>query len=145
MGNTRREISMEFILHSKDDLPAAAQFVLQNSKHKHIALNGLMGAGKTTLIKALCAALGADPHEVSSPTFSIVNEYCTSAGEIIYHFDFYRLDEPEEALDIGLEEYLDHPGYVFMEWAENISRYLPNDIQQLTIEVVNHERRLKLT
>jgi tRNA threonylcarbamoyladenosine biosynthesis protein TsaE len=136
---------MEFILHSKDDLPAAAQFVLQNSKHKHIALNGVMGAGKTTLIKALCAALGADQHEVSSPTFSIVNEYLSSTGESIYHFDFYRLDEPEEALDIGLEEYLDYPGYVFMEWAENISRYLPNDIQQLTIEVVNHERRLKLT
>lgn len=78
---------------------------------------GQMGTGKTTLIKEICAQLGVI-HAVQSPTFSLVNEYSTSQKQIIYHFDLYRLKNTREALDIGIEEYLDSGNICFIEWPE---------------------------
>lgn len=86
---------------------------------------GEMGAGKTTMIKAVCQQLGVKG-TMASPTFSIVNEYTTDRREAIYHFDFYRLKNENEALDIGVEEYLDSGAYCFLEWPDRISSLLPD-------------------
>lgn len=81
-----------------------------------------MGAGKTTLIKAICRKLMVKD-EVNSPTFSIVNEYKTENGESVFHFDFYRINKIEEAFDIGYENYFYSPSYCFIEWPEKLSNY----------------------
>ena len=96
---------------------------------------GEMGAGKTTLIKSLAKAFHV-ADSVSSPTFGIVNEYQTQAKGLIYHFDFYRLDDPMEALDIGIEEYFYSGNYCWLEWAENIAAFLPERffLIELTLE-----------
>ena len=97
---------MELTIPSLSDLPKAAQTLLNNTADETVyCFFGSMGAGKTTFIKSLCAALGVQD-EVSSPTFSLVNEYVTASGEKVYHFDFYRIENEEEVYDIGYEEYL---------------------------------------
>ena len=100
-----------------------------------------MGAGKTTLIKALCECLGTN-EPVTSPTFSIVNEYA-GAGDKIYHFDFYRLKNQTEALDMGYEEYFYSGAYCFIEWPEKIPGLLPEHFIKIRIEVQgNNSRRI---
>ena len=102
-----------------------------------------MGAGKTTFIKAVCEALGVDGAEVASPTFSIVNEYvCKGTDESIYHFDFYRITKDEEALDIGLYDYLDSGCLCLMEWPENIGTLLPDDTLYVSISVQDDLSRI---
>ncbi len=96
------------------------------------AFYGGMGAGKTTFIKALCAVLGV-ADIVQSPTFSIVNEYKTTAGDSIYHFDFYRIKKTGEVFDIGYEDYLYSGSYCFMEWPELIESLLPDDAVKVRI------------
>jgi len=98
-----------------------------------VAFYGELGAGKTTLIQALCRHLGVK-QEVTSPTFAIVNEYSGSDSRIIYHFDFYRLDNPEEVLDIGFEDYISSGDLCLMEWPEKIESYLPPETIRLYIE-----------
>lgn len=89
-----------------------------------------MGVGKTTLIKEICTALNTiDP--TNSPTFSIVNEYHTKKNEVIYHFDFYRINKDHEALDIGLESYFDEEAWIFIEWPENIQKLLPLKVTEI--------------
>ena len=83
-----------------------------------------MGAGKTTIIKSICTALGATD-TVTSPTFTLVNEYKTAAGRSLYHIDFYRIRKPEEVFDFGIEEYFDSGSFCFMEWPELIEDFLP--------------------
>jgi tRNA threonylcarbamoyladenosine biosynthesis protein TsaE len=101
---------------------------------------GEMGAGKTTLIKAICGALGV--HSLmTSPTFSIVNEYNSDHGGVFYHFDFYRLKNEEEAYDIGVEEYLDSGRVCFIEWPERISSLLPPSRFELHIEITSPTQR----
>lgn len=101
---------------------------------------GEMGAGKTTLIKAISSLLEVkDP--VSSPTFSIVNEYATIKGETIFHFDFYRIEDPMEAIEIGVEEYFDSGHYCFVEWAEKIPSFLPEEFALIEIEKGEKEMR----
>lgn len=114
----------------------AKEFVdwLKNTPKKVFAFNGEMGAGKTTLIKAICEELGVTDN-INSPTFSIVNEYHTNKGEVIFHFDCYRIEDIEEALNIGAEEYLYSGNYCFIEWAENIAPLLPDEIINVNIEV----------
>lgn len=112
---------------------AAAQLLTYAGEQRIWVFQGQMGAGKTTLIKALCREVGV-LDQVSSPTFGIVNEYETSAGKKIYHFDFYRLEDPMEALDIGIEEYFYGGDYCWMEWAENIGSFLPDEF--LLIKIV---------
>lgn len=100
-----------------------------------------MGAGKTTFIKAICEEMGV-LETVNSPTFSIVNEYETQEGEIIYHFDCYRINKVQDAVDLGAEEYLYSGNYCFIEWAENIEPILPENAVRVTIEEVEDGVRM---
>jgi tRNA threonylcarbamoyladenosine biosynthesis protein TsaE len=102
-----------------------------------------MGAGKTTIIKAICKALGA-VDIVSSPTFTLVNEYRTSKGEILYHIDFYRIKKQEEVFDFGIEEYLAGESYCFMEWPELVEELLPEETINIRISVDENEQRTLL-
>ncbi len=118
---------------------AASQIIQAAGTQKILLFHGEMGAGKTTLIKALCAALGTGEN-VSSPTFSIVNEYLIPKGKI-YHFDFYRLKNQNEALDMGYEEYFYSGEYCFIEWPEKIADLLPAHYLDINIEVLDGNQR----
>ncbi|CCH55510.1 protein of unknown function UPF0079 [Fibrisoma limi BUZ 3] len=116
-----------------DELDTVAhQLLAQGRQHRVWLFEGEMGAGKTTLIKALCRALGV-VSMVQSPTFSIVNEYTTHEGRPVYHFDCYRLRNEAEALDIGMEEYFDSGNYCFVEWPERVSSLWPATYYQIDI------------
>jgi tRNA threonylcarbamoyladenosine biosynthesis protein TsaE len=119
---------------------AARQLIKHSGENKIFAFYGAMGAGKTTIIKAVCKILGA-VDTVSSPTFTLVNEYRTMAGESIYHIDFYRIKKQEEVFDFGIEEYLTGDSYCFMEWPELVEDILPPDIVKVRITVGEHEQR----
>ena len=126
---------MELTLATLDNIRIVAhQFVEAIGNRTHIAFDGEMGAGKTTFIKAVCDELGVIDI-VNSPTFSIVNDYETADGRHIYHFDFYRLKSPQEALDFGIEEYFASNSLCLMEWPEQIEPLLPDDTLQVTITV----------
>lgn len=99
-----------------------------------------MGAGKTTLVKSLAKQLGVQ-ETASSPTFSIVNEYISDNNELLYHFDFYRLEKEEEALDLGFEEYLTQGDWIFIEWPEKITSFLPLKAQKITISTIGASKR----
>lgn len=114
---------------------AAGAFLEAIGDHRLIAFYAPMGAGKTTFTTALCKHLGVREDAVSSPTFAIVNEYRTGSGEAMYHFDFYRITKPEEALDIGLYDYLDSGRLCLMEWPENIEDLLPEETLKVHITV----------
>lgn len=127
----------EIIVKDLSGLQAAAkEFLSLTSAHKLIAFYAPMGAGKTTFTTALCRELGVREDTVSSPTFAIVNEYRIPSGESVYHFDFYRIEKAEEALDIGLFDYLDSGSLCLMEWPENIEELLPEDCLKVHIEVL---------
>ncbi len=100
-----------------------------------VAFDGEMGAGKTTLISALCRRLGVADDMTASPTFAIINEYRGSMPEPIYHFDLYRIDSMEEALDLGLDDYFYSGSLCFLEWAERIEPLLPDDTLRVEIRV----------
>lgn len=114
---------------------AAGTFLDEIRGHSLVAFYAPMGAGKTTFITAVCKRLGVREDAVSSPTFAIVNEYRTGSGEPMYHFDFYRITKPEEALDIGLYDYLDSGALCLMEWPENIEDLLPEETLKVSITV----------
>lgn len=126
---------MKFIVNSLDELSELSKKLLTLFKHKIILFEGDLGAGKTTLIKSLIKEMGSED-EVSSPTFSIVNEYDSKAGKI-YHFDFYRIKSEEEAMDFGTEEYLDSGNFCFIEWPDRISDLLPDEFH--TIKIIAEE------
>jgi tRNA threonylcarbamoyladenosine biosynthesis protein TsaE len=129
------------IIATLNRLEDVAKKILNTYPHHRIfSFNGEMGAGKTTLIKVLCKCLGIQ-NIPSSPTFAIVNEYCNSKNELIYHFDFYRIERPEEAIAIGLFEYLESGHYCFMEWSENIETILDEDRVKITIERIDDQTR----
>lgn len=111
---------------------AAEEFLRQTDGVSVYAFYGSMGAGKTTFISALCDVLGV-ADEVTSPTFTIVNEYRAADGRPVYHFDFYRIEKLSEVMDIGYEEYVDGDGICFMEWPENIEGLLPEDALRVRI------------
>ncbi len=102
-----------------------------------------MGADKTTIIKAICEVLGAIDI-VSSPTFTLVNEYRTSKGETLYHIDFYRIKKQEEVFDFGIEEYLSGDSYCFMEWPDLVEKILPPERVNIIITVDENEQRTLL-
>lgn len=121
----------------------ASQLLTHFDKYKLFCFTGNLGTGKTTLITELCRALGSTD-DISSPTFSIVNEYECGKGKI-YHFDLYRLKNLEEAIDIGLEEYIYSNNYCFIEWSEKVAEILPQQLLvncQLSYLSMN-ERQLK--
>ena len=124
-------ISIETSLADIDG--AAREFLQKTCGCKHFAFYGSMGAGKTTFIKALCKALGV-AGTVTSPTFALINEYNAGNNGMVYHFDFYRINNPGEVFDIGCEEYFASGGYCFVEWPEKAEIALPSDICRIDIE-----------
>ena len=134
---------MEFT-YTLSEIDTIAEKNLPYLQSKVVIFKGGMGFGKTTLIKALVRALGSTDN-VSSPTFSLVNPY-EGANDKIYHFDFYRIKNEEEAFDIGFEEYLYSGDWCFIEWAERVEKYLPETytIVEL-IQVDKNHRKLKIS
>lgn len=127
---------MEIRIQNLEDLQRAArEFLKSIGDNTLIAFYAPMGAGKTTFTTALCKELGVREDSVSSPTFAIVNEYRSRTGEPVYHFDFYRITKPSEALDIGLYDYLDSGYLCFMEWPENVQELLPEETLRVQIKV----------
>ena len=131
------------VIHNLREIDsAAARFLQEIGDARLIAFYAPMGAGKTTFTTALCRALGVDADAVSSPTFAIVNEYRTGAGESLFHFDFYRLGKASEALYIGFYDYIDSGCMCIMEWPENIEEILPEECLKVSISVQDDESRV---
>jgi tRNA threonylcarbamoyladenosine biosynthesis protein TsaE len=135
---------MNFRLESIEDINRVApKFVAAIGQARHLAFYGEMGAGKTTFITGLMEYMGVVDH-VSSPTFSIVNEYHSDDYGKIYHFDFYRLEDEDEALNIGIEEIFDENAWCFMEWPEKIDNLLPENTVSVYIKTEQHVRIISL-
>lgn len=133
---------MEPRTFKEDTIVKVAQDLLQAAPGKVWAIYGELGSGKTTLIKALMQVLGSED-TAGSPTFGLVNTYVDREGELLaYHFDFYRLENAEEVLDIGFEDYLRSDAWIFMEWPERIATYLPDDCWKLEITALDAETRV---
>lgn len=126
--------------YSLQDLPKIASEIISSAKNKTLLFYGQMGVGKTTLIKELCKSLGVLDN-ISSPTFSLVNEYQTANNDKVYHFDFYRIEDEEEAYDIGIEDYFDSKNWCFIEWPENIENLLPLDAVEIHLSLLDDEQR----
>ena len=133
---------MEITIDSMDGIrEAARQFVGNMSDASVFAFYGSMGAGKTTFIKAICEELGVED-VITSPTFAIVNEYrANETGELIYHFDFYRIKKIEEVYDMGYEDYFYSGALCFIEWPELIEELLPDDAVRVRIEEIEGGKR----
>jgi tRNA threonylcarbamoyladenosine biosynthesis protein TsaE len=129
---------LEFDLDSIDN--AAAEVLKLLPGARIFAIHGEMGAGKTTFIKALCRILGAGEF-ITSPTFAIVNEYLDEKGKKYFHFDFYRLEKIEEALDLGYEDYFFSDSMCFIEWPEIIESLLPEETVRLVLNVLDNGNR----
>ncbi|WP_420553374.1 tRNA (adenosine(37)-N6)-threonylcarbamoyltransferase complex ATPase subunit type 1 TsaE [Tenacibaculum aiptasiae] len=130
--------------YSLDELTKIAEEVVQNTKNKVLLFYGDMGVGKTTLIKEICKVLGVDDI-AHSPTFSLVNEYQTKNSDIVYHFDFYRIEDEEEAYDMGIEDYLYSNNWCLIEWPENVKNLLPLDAVAIKITLLeNGQRNIQL-
>ena len=127
-------------LEAIDDV--ARRFVEIMGDYTIFAFDGEMGAGKTTFINALTKALGVDPEETGSPTFAIINEYRSdTTAELIYHFDLYRIDSIDEALDLGIEDYFDSGAVCLLEWPERIEPLLPDDTVVVKININSDDSR----
>lgn len=136
--------SFEIKVDSMEQLPEAArQFVGMMEDETVYAFYGDMGAGKTTFINQLCKELGVDDDDTSSPSFSIINEYRSSTtAELIYHFDLYRIEDIDEAFDIGIEDYFDSGALCLIEWPERIEQLLPDDTVVVNIKVNDDNTRV---
>ena len=121
---------------------AAREFLQLLGGRTLVAFYAPMGAGKTTFTTAVCKELGVEEDAISSPTFAIVNEYRGKSGRPVFHFDFYRIESPSEALDIGLYDYLDSGELCLMEWPENIEGLLPEETLRVHISVQPDGSRL---
>jgi len=132
------------IIFSLDQINEVAEQIIAQNPKKIILFNGEMGVGKTTLIKQLCKTLGVKD-ATSSPTFSLVNEYYTVSNQIVYHFDFYRLNKETEALDMGVDDYLYSGNWCFIEWSEKIENLIPEEHSIISITLLEDgNRELKL-
>jgi tRNA threonylcarbamoyladenosine biosynthesis protein TsaE len=135
---------VKITVQSENEIAAAAKAVLDAfPASRSFAFHGEMGAGKTTFIKAICTELGVQDG-MSSPTFSLVNEYITNQGETIFHFDFYRIDNENDAYQAGLHEYFDTGNYCFVEWPEKVPSILPTGCVHVNIAVTNHVRTISI-
>lgn len=135
---------MQFRIQSIEELPQVARAVIQELENeKIVSFKGQMGAGKTTLVAEICKQLNVQD-SISSPTYSLVNEYRSPTVGTVYHFDFYRLNSEEEALDIGVEEYLYSSSVCLLEWAEKIENLLPVHYLEVEIEQEKDIRVFKL-
>ena len=126
---------MQIIIKSPETIRESANaFVEAMGDSTIFAFYGSMGAGKTTFIKAICEEMGVED-VITSPTFAIVNEYrSATSGELIYHFDFYRIKKQEEVYDMGYEDYIESGAVCFMEWPELIEELLPEDVVKVSIK-----------
>lgn len=132
---------MQLIVESERELDKTAEKIIKYSENQHIWIfYGEMGSGKTTLIKAIARQHNIEDN-VHSPTFSIVNEYGNYEGEIFYHFDFYRIKNESEAMDIGIEEYFDSGDLCFVEWPQKIPSLLPEQFLMVDIKITSHTGR----
>jgi tRNA threonylcarbamoyladenosine biosynthesis protein TsaE len=128
-----------------EQLESVAQQIIAQQPQKVILFHGEMGVGKTTLIKQLCKTLGV-LEATSSPTFSLVNEYEITNNQLVYHFDFYRLKNEMEALDMGADDYFYSGNWCFIEWAEKIPNLIPDEHSVISIELLpDGKRQLQLT
>lgn len=128
------------IIFSFDEIEIVARKIIETNPNKVVLFYGNMGVGKTTLIKSLAKQLGVTA-TTSSPTFSLVNEYQIANNQCIYHFDFYRLKNETEALDMGIDEYLYSNNWCFIEWADNIPNLLPEKYSVIKIELLSDGKR----
>jgi tRNA threonylcarbamoyladenosine biosynthesis protein TsaE len=126
--------------YTLEELPAIAKEVIKSAKNKVLLFYGEMGVGKTTLIKEIVKQLGSFDN-VSSPTFSLVNEYHTINGDKVYHFDFYRIYNENEALDMGAEEYFYSDCWCLIEWPEKLKNLVPLNSVMITITANNDQLR----
>jgi tRNA threonylcarbamoyladenosine biosynthesis protein TsaE len=134
-------MTKEFSYDGLAQINQAARFIIENADHCKVwLLEGEMGAGKTTLAKAIGAELGI-VDEISSPTYSLVNEYAGANGEVYFHFDFYRIKDEEEAYDIGTEEYLYSGALCLIEWSEKIPSLIPDNYLKININLVTETGR----
>jgi len=132
-------MSLEFVLNKENELYAVAKEILKKFDSRIFLLFGDMGVGKTAFVKMFCKQLEVIDI-VSSPTFSIVNQYSNLNDEVIYHFDFYRTEKKDEIFDIGYEEYLFSSSYCFIEWPEKIKDLLPNNYVKIDMKVERGNR-----
>jgi tRNA threonylcarbamoyladenosine biosynthesis protein TsaE len=126
--------------YSLESISEIASEIITSAKNKTVLFYGKMGVGKTTLIKEICMQLEVID-AVSSPTFSLVNEYKTLKDTAVFHFDFYRITKEEEALDMGIEEYLYDTNWCFIEWAQNVENLLPLDAVQIHLSILENGKR----
>lgn len=132
---------MKDVVYHLNEINTIAAQVLKTCANKKICFHAEMGTGKTTLIKAIVEQLGATGSS-GSPTFGIVNEYENNKGDLIaYHFDFYRLNSAEEALDFGIEYYFEQNAYTLMEWPNKVDELLPEDCSHIYIEIITQDTR----
>ena len=130
--------------YALNELTSVAKEVIEKANHKILLFNGEMGVGKTTLIKEICKVLGITD-VASSPTFSLVNEYLTDKDETVYHFDFYRINDEEEAYDMGIEDYLYNNNWCLIEWPEKVKNLLPLETVTVAITTLtNGQRNIQL-
>lgn len=128
------------LIYTLEELQKAANFIIENTNSKILLFYGEMGVGKTTLIKEIFKELGV-MDSMNSPTFSLVNEYATDDKESVFHFDFYRIEEEEEAMDMGVEEYFDRETWCLIEWPQNIKNLLPLNTCEIHLETLADNRR----
>ena len=135
---------MEVIYLLEDIQEAALSFLNATANYKVFALQGDMGAGKTTFVHAVCTAIGVKDN-MSSPTFSIINEYVSITGQVIYHIDLYRLKDKQEALQAGVEDCLFSNNICFVEWPDKAPNIFPDNTLNVSIDVVDMKtRKLKI-
>jgi len=123
-----------------EELPKMAAIILEKSATKNLLFFGEMGAGKTTLTKQIVKILGVNDN-ISSPTFSLVNEYISDQNEKIFHFDFYRIEDEIEALDIGIDDYFNQNAWCLVEWPQNVENLLPLNRTEIHISILDEETR----
>ena len=126
--------------YSLEDLPIIASKIILLAKSKTLLFYGQMGVGKTTLIKEICKVLQVQD-SISSPTFSLVNEYETSNKDKVFHFDFYRITDEEEVFDMGIEEYLYNNDWCLIEWPKNIQNLLPLEAVEIHLTILDDGKR----
>ena len=114
--------------------------IIPKIKSNIVCFEGRMGTGKTTLIKSICTNLNVVDN-ISSPTFSLINEYKTTNGDLIYHFDFYRIENKEEALNLGVEEYFYSPNLCLIEWGSKIEALIPENNHKLNLDYIDNKHR----
>lgn len=129
----KRSLSEGLVYNLDNITEVARKFIDEIGKNRIFLFDGEMGAGKTTFIAEVCRLLGADD-DFGSPTFSLVNEYADKEGRPIYHFDFYRIDNPQEALEIGVEDYFYSGNLCFVEWPDRLGNLIPEEAVVVRIE-----------